>query len=106
MPSTFKPKIANHENPISVDRVEVPVPQETTSTSFAIAKMRSIWRYVASMLLTLGWFIPLLLIVVTIIADAWDLEVLEQDQRIQWRHRGIAIHIKVGVAAERKLQWL
>jgi hypothetical protein len=81
MPSTFKPKIAKHENPYSVDRVEVPVQQETTSTSFAIAKMRSIWRYVASMLLTLGWFIPLLLIVVTIIADAWDLEELEQFAR-------------------------
>ena len=81
MPLPHEPKIANQENPYSTDRVEVPAQHDTSSAFFASTKMRSIWRYVAFLFLTLGWIFPLLLLAVSIIADAWDLEALEQAAR-------------------------
>jgi hypothetical protein len=81
MPLPHEPKIVNHANPYSADRFEIPAQEDTSSTFFASTKMRSIWRFVASLFLTLGWVVPLLLLAVTIIADAWNLEVLEQAAR-------------------------
>jgi hypothetical protein len=81
MPLPHEPKIVNHANPYSADRVEISAQQVTSSTFFASSKMRNIWRYVASLFLTLGWIVPLLLVAVSIIADAWELEVLDQAAR-------------------------
>lgn len=81
MPLTLAPKMANRKNPYSDNRDEVPLQQDTTSSFSARKTTRCVWCYVATLLLALGWVIPLLLLAIAVIADAWNLEVLEQTVR-------------------------
>lgn len=81
MPLPHEPRIVNQKNPYSPDRVAVPAQQDTSSPISPSTKMLRIWQYIAILFLAVGWILPPLLVAISIIADAWGLEVIDQAAR-------------------------